>query len=57
MQSKAQIYTIEGYNSLCRHFLARSRKKVEILPQKQKDASIFRDAPDVKMEWLFKGYT
>jgi len=28
-----------------------------MLQQKQKDASIFCDAPDVKMEWLFEGYT
>jgi len=27
-----------------------------MLQQKQKDASIFCDAPDVRMEWLFEGY-
>lgn len=26
-QSKAQTYTVEGYNSLFRHFLARFRRK------------------------------
>jgi insertion element IS1 protein InsB len=27
IQSKAQTYTVEGYNSLFRHFLARMRRK------------------------------
>ncbi len=27
VQSKAETYTIEGYNSLFRHFLARLRRK------------------------------
>ncbi len=27
IQSKAQIFTVEGYNSLFRHFLARMRRK------------------------------
>jgi insertion element IS1 protein InsB len=27
IQSKAQTYTVEGYNSLLRHFLARLRRK------------------------------
>jgi len=27
IQSKAETYTIEGYNSLFRHFLARMRRK------------------------------
>jgi insertion element IS1 protein InsB len=27
IQSKAETYTIEGYNSLFRHFLARLRRK------------------------------
>ena len=57
-QSKAQTYTIEGYNkqSVLTSF-GQAQEKVEMLQQKQKDASIFCDAPDVKMEWLFKGYT
>jgi len=29
MQSKAETYTIEGYNSLFRHFLARMRRKTK----------------------------
>lgn len=27
MQSKAETYTVEGYNGLFRHFLARMRRK------------------------------
>jgi len=27
IQSKAETYTVEGYNSLFRHFLARMRRK------------------------------
>jgi len=27
VQSKAETYTVEGYNSLFRHFLARMRRK------------------------------
>ena len=27
LQSKAQTYTVEGYNSLFRHFLARLRRR------------------------------
>jgi insertion element IS1 protein InsB len=27
MQSKAETFTVEGYNSLIRHFLARFRRK------------------------------
>ena len=27
MQSKAETFTVEGYNSLLRHFLARLRRK------------------------------
>ena len=29
IQSKAQTYTVEGYNSLFRHFLARLRRKTK----------------------------
>lgn len=29
VQSKAQTYTVEGYNSLFRHFLARLRRKTK----------------------------
>ena len=28
-QSKAQTYTVEGYNSILRHFLARLRRKTK----------------------------
>ncbi len=31
IQSKAETYTVEGYNSLFRHFLARLRKEDEML--------------------------
>jgi insertion element IS1 protein InsB len=29
IQSKAETYTVEGYNSLFRHFLARLRRKTK----------------------------
>ena len=29
IQSKAETYTIEGYNSLLRHYLARMRRKTK----------------------------
>ena len=29
IQSKAETYTVEGYNSLVRHFLARMRRKTK----------------------------
>ena len=29
IQSKAETYTVEGYNSLFRHFLARFRRKTK----------------------------
>lgn len=29
IQSKAETYTVEGYNSLFRHFLARMRRKTK----------------------------
>ena len=29
IQSKAHTYTVEGYNSLFRHFLARMRRKTK----------------------------
>jgi insertion element IS1 protein InsB len=29
VQSKAETYTVEGYNSLFRHFLARMRRKTK----------------------------
>ncbi|NDA63232.1 MAG: IS1 family transposase [Chitinophagia bacterium] len=29
IQSKAETYTVEGYNSRCRHFLARMRRKTK----------------------------
>jgi len=29
VQSKAETYTVEGYNSLFRHFLARLRRKTK----------------------------
>ena len=41
-QSKAETYTVEGYNSLLRHFLARLRRK--------RNASIFRHAFDAQVE-------
>jgi insertion element IS1 protein InsB len=35
-QSKAETYTIEGYNSLFRHFLARLRRKSKCYSKSKK---------------------
>ncbi len=35
-QSKAETYTVEGYNSLFRHFLARLRRKSKCYSKCQK---------------------
>ena len=35
-QSKAEIYTVEGYNSLFRHFLARLRRKSKCYSKSKK---------------------
>jgi insertion element IS1 protein InsB len=29
IQSKKETYTVEGYNSICRHFLARLKRKTK----------------------------
>ena len=34
-QSKAETYTVEGYNSLFRHFLARLRRKTKCYSKSQ----------------------
>ncbi len=34
IQSKAETYTVEGYNSLFRHFLARMRRKSKCYSKK-----------------------
>lgn len=34
IQSKAETYTVEGYNSLLRHFLARMRRKSKCYSKK-----------------------
>jgi insertion element IS1 protein InsB len=36
VQSKAETYTVEGYNSLFRHFLARLRRKSKCYSKSQK---------------------
>ena len=36
IQSKAETYTVEGYNSLFRHFLARLRRKTKCYSKCQK---------------------
>ena len=36
IQSKAETYTVEGYNSLFRHFLARLRRKTKCYSKSQK---------------------
>ena len=35
MQSKAETFTVEGYNSLLRHFLARLRRKSKCYSKSQ----------------------
>ncbi|ESS71424.1 hypothetical protein MGMO_104c00030 [Methyloglobulus morosus KoM1] len=35
-QSKAETFTVEGYNSLFRHFLARLRRKSKCYSKRQK---------------------
>ena len=35
IQSKAETYTVEGYNSLFRHFLARLRRKTKCYSKSQ----------------------
>lgn len=35
-QSKAETYTVEGYNSLFRHFLARMRRKTKCYSKSSK---------------------
>jgi len=37
-QSKAETYTVEGYNSLFRHFLARLRRKYSKNTDRLKEA-------------------
>jgi insertion element IS1 protein InsB len=39
IQSKAETFTAEGYNSLFRHLLARMRRKIKMLLQKYENAS------------------
>ena len=36
IQSKAETYTVEGYNSLFRHFLARLRRKTKCYSKSKK---------------------
>ncbi|MBL0699714.1 MAG: IS1 family transposase [Desulfosarcina sp.] len=36
IQSKTETYTVEGYNSLFRHFLARLRRKTKCYSKSQK---------------------
>ena len=36
IQSKAETYTVEGYNSLFRHFLARVRRKSKCYSKSRK---------------------
>ncbi len=35
IQSKAETFTVEGYNSLFRHFLARLRRKTKCYSQRE----------------------
>jgi insertion element IS1 protein InsB len=40
IQSKAETFTVEGYNSLYRHFLARMRRKSKCYSKKMEMLSI-----------------
>ena len=40
VQSKAETYTVEGYNSLVRHFLASLRRKSKCKCQKMLEYSV-----------------
>jgi insertion element IS1 protein InsB len=40
IQSKAETFTVEGYNSLFRHFLARMRRKTKCYSKKIKMLAI-----------------
>jgi len=40
IQSKAETFTVEGYNSLFRHFLARMRRKSKCYSKKMEMLSI-----------------
>ncbi|MCG8206814.1 IS1 family transposase, partial [Tenacibaculum finnmarkense] len=40
VQSKAETFTVEGYNSLFRHFLARMRRKSKCYSNKYQNARI-----------------
>ena len=55
-QSKAETYTVEGYNSLFRHFLARLRRKSKCYSKSKGNAQIFSHASDAKMEWTVGSY-
>jgi len=50
-QSKAETFTVEGYNSFFRHFLARMRRKTKCYSKCKKNAQILVQAPHDQMEW------
>jgi len=38
IQSKAETFTVEGYNSLFRHFFSKNEKKIKMLFQESRNA-------------------
>lgn len=56
-QSKAETFTVEGYNSLFRHFLARLRRKSKCYSKEPRHAEIFRHAFDAEIKWRTGFYT
>jgi insertion element IS1 protein InsB len=51
-QSKAETYTVEGYNSLFRHFLARLRRKYICYSKCQKMLETLGSTLDGAKEWM-----
>jgi insertion element IS1 protein InsB len=48
LQTKAETFTVEGYNSLFRHFFGKNEKKIEMLFQENRNVKnfcAFIDAP------------
>jgi insertion element IS1 protein InsB len=50
LQTKAETFTVEGYNSLSRHFLARMRRKCYSKKMEMLKISIYT-AVDISQKW------
>ncbi|KAA6341013.1 hypothetical protein EZS27_011143 [termite gut metagenome] len=51
LQTKAETFTVEGYKSLFRHFLARMRPKINMLFQMQENVGIVILAFNALQKW------